>query len=181
MKKRRKKSKQIVNIPKYSPELIRKGMLTVEARMREMPGVKLGDDCAPLKHKFGDGLYIREITMPKGMLLVSKLHKTTHPYFILKGDVSVLTEKGVVRLKAPYSGITKAGTKRVLYMHKKTVWTTVHATKETNLEKIEEQVIAKTYEDLPEDVKKQLPKGEEKISETKLLTFVKEVSKLKEA
>jgi len=81
-------------------------------------------------------------------LLTSKIHKITHPYFVLKGDVSVLTEEGVIRIKAPYSGITKAGTKRVLYCHEETVWTTIHITKETNIEKIEEEVIAKTFDDV---------------------------------
>jgi hypothetical protein len=88
--------------------------------------------------------------MPKGALLTSKIHKVTHPYFVLKGEVSVLTEKGIQRIKAPYSGITPAGTKRILYIHEETVWTTVHVTKEKDLEKIEEEVIANSFDDLPE-------------------------------
>jgi hypothetical protein len=67
----------------------------------------------------------------------------------MSGEVSVMTEDGgVERLKAPMSLITKAGTKRVIYCHSDVVWTTVHATKERDLEKIESEVIAKTYEEL---------------------------------
>lgn len=161
---------------KLAPKDMREGMLNLEIEISKLPGVKFGDDCAPLKHTFGDNLYIREITMPKGWLIVSKLHKTTHPYFVLKGDVSVLTERGMVRIKAPYSGITKAGTKRVLYMHEDTVWTTVHSTKETNLEKIEEEIIAKSYNDLPENVKKEIGI----IDEVKLLEFKEYILKDKE-
>lgn len=99
------------------------------------------DKINPLVHSFADGMYIREITMPAGQIIISKIHGQTHPYFILKGDVSVLTEEGVKRYKAPYSGITKAGTKRVLYTHEDTVWTTVQRTNETELDKIEKDVM----------------------------------------
>lgn len=101
------------------------------------------DKINPLVHTFGDGMYIRQITMPAGQIIISKIHGQTHPYFILKGDVSVLTEEGVKRYKAPYSGITKAGTKRVLYTHEDTVWTTVQRTNETELDKIEKDVMIK--------------------------------------
>ena len=101
------------------------------------------DKINPLVHNFADGMYIRQITMPAGQIIVSKTHGQTHPYFILEGDVSVLTEDGVKRFKAPYSGITTEGTKRVLYTHEDTVWTTVQRTNETDLEKIENDLIIK--------------------------------------
>ncbi len=131
-------------------------MMEFENAMAQMQGAMFGDDACPLKHTFGDGLYIREITMPKGMVLTSKLHKTTHPYFVIKGDVSVLTDDGVVRIKAPYWGMTKAGTKRILKIHEETIWCTVHATEETDLEIIETEVIAETYEELPGCVRKEI-------------------------
>ncbi len=127
---------------------VRKGILAVEDKILNTPGSMLGD-CFPLRHFFVDGAYVREITMPKGALLTSKIHKLCHPYFVLKGDVSVLTEDGVIRIKAPYFGITKPGTKRVLYMHEETVWVTVHVTNETDLKKIEDEIIAKTFDEVP--------------------------------
>jgi len=123
----------------------REDIAEFEKKVSKMPGVKHGDACAPLTHTFTDGCYVRQITMPKGMIIVSKIHKTNHPYFVLKGDVIVGTENGTIRIKAPYSGITKAGTKRILYINEETVWVTVHVTKETNLKKIEQQIIAKDF------------------------------------
>ena len=158
-----------------NPFSIRGRMLSLEATMRKMPDALEGDSACPLRHRFGDSCYIREITMPKGMLIVSRLHKITHPYFVLKGDVSVLTEGGVVRIKAPYSGITNAGTKRVLYIHEDTVWTTVHVTKHRNLEKIENQIIAKDYKNLPRQVRKQLDDNIEKINDDRLLEFTNNI------
>jgi len=150
---------------------VRKGILYVEKKLAEMPGAIIGHDNdaknLPLKHTFVEGAYIREIFMPKGTLLTSKIHKTRHAYFVMKGDCSVLTDEGVVRIKAPYQGITEPGTKRILYMHEDTVWVTVHVTNETDLDKIEEQIIAKTFEDiLPthEEVLKLMEVGDDKTS-----------------
>lgn len=135
-----------------SKELMRNQIVALEEQMKEIAGSRVGD-CLPLKHSFVDGAYVREIFMPKGMLLTSKIHKITHPYFVMKGDVSVLTEEGVLRIKGPFSGITKAGTKRVLYIHEDTIWITVHITKETELAKIEEEIIARSFSELPEHIK----------------------------
>ncbi len=133
-------------------------MMEFENALSRVEGATFGDDCCPLKHTFGDGLYIREITMPKGMILTSKIHKTTHPYFVVKGDVSVVTENGTVRIKAPYWGITKAGTKRILRMHEETVWVTVHSNPENtkDLKLIEAEVIADDYDSLPDHVRREI-------------------------
>ncbi len=130
--------------------IARQNILNIENKIKELPGAMLGD-CFPLKHTFVDGAYVREISMPKGALLTSKIHKITHPYFVLKGDVSVLTKKGVQRIKAPYSGVTLAGTKRVLYCHEDTTWITVHVTKNTDLKKIEKEIIAESFDDVEDD------------------------------
>lgn len=130
----------------------------VEEIISSVPGAKFGDDACPLKHTFADGLYIREMRAPKGMLNVSKLHKTNHPFFILEGDVSIQTENGPIRIKAPHYGITKAGTKRVVYFHAETVWVTIHLnpTNTENLDELEREIIAKNYDELPEHIKESL-------------------------
>jgi hypothetical protein len=110
----------------------------------------------PVKNSFADGCYIREIFNPAGELLVTKIHKKEHPFFLMKGEMSVLTEDGIKHLKAPHQGITKPGTKRIIYAHTDCVFITVHATEETDVAKIEEQVIAKDFNDplvTAEDIK----------------------------
>ena len=145
-----KRKKQVFAL---SNNVVRAKIMEFEDRLRNVPGAMVGD-CFPLTHKFVDGAYVREIRVPKGTLLTTKIHKICHPYFLLKGDVSVLTETGIVRLKAPYSGITPAGTKRIIYIHEDTVWTTVHVTKEKDLDKIEEEVIANSFEELSDENEK---------------------------
>jgi len=123
-------------------------IMGIQEMIEKNPNAMFGN-CFPLNHSFGDGLYIREITMPKNMLIVSRLHKFTHPYFILKGKVSVMTEDGVKHIQAPYAGMTKAGTKRVLYIHEECVWVTVHANPEnkTDTDILENDICVDNFED----------------------------------
>lgn len=98
----------------------------------------------PLTHRFTPGLYVREIFMPKGALVISKIHKTEHPYAVLKGHAAVLTDTGQVeQIKAPFIGITKAGMRRVLFVHEDCVWATFHPTELTDLAEIEDRIIEK--------------------------------------
>ena len=106
------------------------------------------DQLLPLKHQWGDGCYVRELSAPAGTLAVTKIHKKAHPFFLMKGDVTVLTENGSKRITAPYYAITPAGTQRVVYTHTETQWVTVHATELTDLEEIEDEIIAKSFEEI---------------------------------
>lgn len=134
-----------------SIENFREKIMEVQEAMMATEGTKTGealDKVCPLKHSFGDGLYIREIFMPAGITIISKIHKRTHPYFVMQGSASVITEEGVVLIEAPFNGITKAGTKRALYIHTDSIWITVHKTNKTDLKEIEEEVIAKDFEEV---------------------------------
>ena len=135
-------------------EQFRANIMKVQENIENHPNGLTGEELEkvnPLKHSFADGCYIREISNPKGELLVTKIHKVTHPFFLLKGDMSILTEEGIKRIKAPHYGITPAGTKRIIYCHEDCVFVTVHATKETDINKIEEQVIAKDFNDFDKE------------------------------
>jgi len=103
----------------------------------------------PLVHRFTDGLYVREIFMPKDTLLTSKIHKTRHQFIVLSGEVSVMTESGdEQRIKAPYIGITEAGTRRILYIHEDCVWATIHANPD-NLNEVElEKLIIEPHDNV---------------------------------
>ncbi|MFA6067523.1 MAG: hypothetical protein WC810_02980 [Janthinobacterium sp.] len=150
---------------KISSHDIRNGILAIEKEMLKNPNALIGD-AFPLKHTFTDGMYVREISVPKGYLVVTKIHKLAHPCFVLKGDCSVLTEEGPKRIKAPYYMITPAGTKRIVYVHEDTVWVTVHKTDKTDLVKIEEEIIAKSFDELPD-----------KVIDVDIKQFITEISK----
>lgn len=98
----------------------------------------------PVRHYFSDGVYAREIRIPAGTLLTGKIHKRTNLNLLSAGEISVLTERGVERVRAPFTVVSPAGTKRIAYAHTDCVWTTVHGTHETDLEKIEAEFIAQS-------------------------------------
>lgn len=132
-----------------SREEFRKKIFCLEETMAKIPGATFGDSPEmPLKHSFAEGVYVREIFIPKGHILTGKIHKHSHPNFLMSGEVIVVTEeRGREHLKAPLSMISAPGTKRAVIALEDTVWITVHVTNETDLEKIEDYVIAKTYDD----------------------------------
>ena len=108
-------------------------------------------DC-PVTHHFAPGLYAREIFMPAGSVVVGKIHKHAHVNTISKGRCIVTTEFGREELVAPVSFVSIAGTKRAVYVIEDTIWTTYHPTVvcevETDLDKIEQAVIAESYDEL---------------------------------
>lgn len=92
-----------------------------EAILVQLPKVE-----CPLKHSFTPGLYIREIFMPAGTLLTSKIHKTEHPFIVSKGKLNVFLNGEMQYIEAPYRGVTKPGTRRVIYILEDCIWTTFH-------------------------------------------------------
>lgn len=120
----------------------------LEAKMFQLPKV----DC-PVTHRFTPGLYIREIFMPAGVLITSAKHMTRHPFVISKGDVSVYVEgREVARYQAPFTGITEPGTRRLLYIHEDTIWTTFHVTDKTDPIQIGQEILDETSNPLLSEV-----------------------------
>lgn len=101
----------------------------------------------PVKHYFSDGVYVREIFMPKGSLVVGKIHKTRHLNIISKGSCKVVTPTRTIEIVAPYTFESYEGEVKAVIMHSDVVWSTVHVTEETDLEVIEEHTIAKEYDE----------------------------------
>lgn len=112
----------------------------------------------PVKHRFtksivggsSRGTYGREIFMPAKSVILSKRHKTQHFFAVLQGSALVWTPgKPAEILEAGYVGITEPGTERLLEIIEDCRWITFHPTDETDLEKIEAEVIAKPGELIP--------------------------------
>jgi hypothetical protein len=101
----------------------------------------------PLKHTFADGMYIREVINRAGQLVVTKIHKQKHPFFLMEGEMNIVTEDGVTHVKAPHYGITQPGTKRIIFAITDCKFVTVHSTDKTDIAEIEEDIIAKDFSD----------------------------------
>jgi hypothetical protein len=111
----------------------------LEARLLNMEQV----DC-PLVHRFTDGAYLREITMPAGMFIIGQKHRTRHFNVVLSGKAVVMMD-GIVRpVTAPDIFESDPGVRKVLYIVEEMRWATLHVTPETDMAKLEELLIEKS-------------------------------------
>lgn len=118
-----------------------------EAILAKHPDATFGDtDNLPVEHLFGGGMCIRQMFLPKGTVVVGKIHRHAHPNFLMQGEVIVVTEDGGrEHIKAPHSMISSAGTKRVVYVIEDAIWAVVHKTETTDPKILEQEVIAPSY------------------------------------
>jgi hypothetical protein len=100
--------------------------------MQQMDNVDL-----PLVHHFSPGVYAREMHIPAGCVVVGKIHKFPQLNILSAGEMQVLTENGIEHVQAPFTVVSPAGTQRIAYSLTPCVWTTILATEETDVEKIE--------------------------------------------
>ena len=135
-----------LTVPEESRLSARQKILALQDEVAKLPPVEI-----VTTHYFSKGLYAREIFIPKGTIVVGKIHKHLSLNILSQGDITILTEFGARRVSAPYTVVSPPLTKRVGYAHEDTVWTTVHATDETDLEKLEEELICPTFPDMLSD------------------------------
>lgn len=109
----------------------------------------------PVNHRVVNGIYTREAFAPKETLLTSMKHKTDHQFIISQGSALVFTDGfGWERIDAPFIGDTKAGTRRLMYILEDIVWTSIHATQETDIKKIEMNLVEFDNKLLTQEVSK---------------------------
>jgi hypothetical protein len=104
-----------------------------------------------LHHHFADGLYAREMRVPAGSVVVGKMHKYPCLNFIMSGVMEVRSTTGKpIRIEAPYIFSSPGGTKRAGYAVTDLTWVTVHPTQNTELDKLEAELIITDVRMLPE-------------------------------
>lgn len=77
-------------------------------------------------HLFAPGMYLRELTVPAGMLLVGKIHRHQHFLIVTKGKAEVISEFGREVVGAGHMSVSQAGVKRVVLALEDTQFITVH-------------------------------------------------------
>ena len=124
-------------------DLIQK-LFVIEEGLKQFPQIHV-----PEKFMFSKGVCVKEVILPKGALIISRVHRHSGITIISKGDVSVLCDEneGWKRMQAPYSFESPAGVKRALYVHEETVWANMLATEETDLGKLKEEWTIGNYQE----------------------------------
>ena len=67
-----------------------------------------------IKHNFAPGIYLRQMILNPGAVIISGIHKRDHVWFLLDGEITVVTEEDKQDYIAPYVGFSNAGTRRVI-------------------------------------------------------------------
>lgn len=111
----------------------------LEAMMLQCPQVDV-----PLSHLFAHGVYMRMGTIPKGSFLVGHMHTTDHLNVLFSGRVSVLMNGEVTTLTGPCVFKADAGVRKLIYAHEDATLANVHGTHETDLDRIEDELIVKS-------------------------------------
>jgi len=94
----------------------------------------------PVVHRFTPGMYSRELRAPAGVLATTYIHLIEHQFVLIQGSVSIYLDDRWQRIEAPYHGITKVGTRRIVYVHKDAIWTTFHPTDKTTVDEVEDEI-----------------------------------------
>lgn len=127
--------------PSVQAVQMRDRIAQLEADMRAAGAIEL-----TVRHHFSKGVYARELHIPAGITLTGEVHKFANLNILSQGEISVLTENGMERVCAPFTIVSPPGTKRVAYAHTDCIWTTVHGTDETDVDKIKSEFVVDTYE-----------------------------------
>ncbi len=121
----------------------REAITTGEDFLKTLPQVEL-----KVFHHFAPGVYARELHIPAGVVLTGAIHKTEHLFILSAGAIEQISEHtGLERIKAPFTCISKPGVKRMGVALTDVVVTTIHATSETNIEILEDNLVCKSYAD----------------------------------
>ena len=110
----------------------------------------------PIRHFFMDGVYVREMTMYKGIVVIGAIHKHLHMCFLLKGKLSVASRQGVVEYIAPWFIIAEPGEKRVLYAHEDSYWYNTHKNPNNikDVKDLEKEIVASSYKEYEQYINK---------------------------
>ena len=106
----------------------------------------------PLKHTFADGIYVRQMSMDVGSVVVGAIHKHLHVWFLLTGHISVVTEDSTEDYIAPCYVVATPGTKRVIRANEKSIFVNIHKnpTNSQDIEWLEKEIVAKDFKEYEE-------------------------------
>ena len=109
----------------------------------------------PLKHTFADGIYVRQMNMNKGSVVVGAIHKHLHVWFLLTGHISVVTEDNTEDYIAPCYVVATPGTKRVIKANEDSIFVNVHKnpTNSQDISFLEKDIVAKDFKEYEEYIK----------------------------
>lgn len=118
-------------------------LFELEHRLGDFDQIEL-----PIRHFFHGFTYMREMTIPKGALLVGRIHLFDHFEILISGDITVSTDTSA---PTRYSGYTvlkgMAGKKRAFYAHEESIFITVHSAEEREPDEMFNYMTCNSFEE----------------------------------
>ena len=111
---------------------------------------------APIKHTFADGVYIRQMDMKTGSVMVGAIHKHLHVWFLLTGHVTVATEDITEDYIAPCYVVSTPGVKRVILANENSIFVNIHKNPSNtqDIDELEKEIVALNYKEYEEYINK---------------------------
>lgn len=92
-------------------------------------------------HHFGPNIYIKEVTLPAGAVIVGKHHRHEHLCNMVSGRMIVVDSDGNrTELVAPMTFMAKAG-RKIAYIIETVVFQNIYSTSETDIQKLEDMIV----------------------------------------
>jgi quercetin dioxygenase-like cupin family protein len=115
------------------------------------------NDLFPLKHVFADQIYLRQLTIKKGMVMVGAIHNHLHIFFLLKGHLTLSDKNSVEDYEAPCYVVSKPGIQRAVYANEDSIVVNIHKnpTNNKNIEELEKELVSLNMKDYEEYINKQ--------------------------
>lgn len=95
-----------------------------------------------IAHHFGGGVYVKETRIPANMRLMQHIHEHDHLSVLVSGEVIVTVDGVSSRYFAPAVLTIEAGKAHEVVSITDSVWMCIHATEETDPEKVDQVLIA---------------------------------------
>ena len=107
---------------------------------------------APIKHSFADGVYIRQMDMAVGSVVVGAIHKHLHVWFLLTGHITVATEDTTEDYIAPCYVVSTPGVKRVILANDDSIFVNIHKNPSNtqDISELEKEIVALNYKEYEE-------------------------------
>lgn len=94
-------------------------------------------------HHFSSGVYARQMRLPSGHFAVTHAHEYDHLSILASGRVLVEVDGLITDLVAPACIEIKAGKNHRITAMQDSTWFCIHATDETDVERIDEVLIGR--------------------------------------
>lgn len=101
-----------------------------------------------MREYFAPGLYAREITIPRGVVLVGAVHRTENLAVLSKGVLELVTDDGTTVIAAPCTVRVMPGVQNAAVALEDAVWTNFFPTTETDSDKLVEMLTHSKASDL---------------------------------